>query len=141
MQDLVIRIVFILGNLTEKNNQAREQFFKERGSVNTLISLFQTYHELDLNAQKWHHERGREEKKHPKHPSEAEDVLIKLIRVLANLSIHPSVGAALAAAHRIVELLVTVLGNKISCVCYLCSACKETLEFFYLTFLPRLSHN
>ncbi|NXV45774.1 ARMC2 protein, partial [Uria aalge] len=111
-QDLVIRIIFILGNLTEKNNQAREQFFKERGSVNTLISLFQTYHELDLNAQKWYHGRGREEKNNPKHPSEAEDVLIKLIRVLANLSIHPSVGAALAAAHRIVELLVTVLEYK-----------------------------
>uniref|UniRef100_A0A8C3KCH9 Armadillo repeat containing 2 n=1 Tax=Calidris pygmaea TaxID=425635 RepID=A0A8C3KCH9_9CHAR len=111
-QDLVIRIIFILGNLTEKNNQAREQFFKERGSVNTLISLFQTYHELDLNAQKWYHERGREEKNHPKHPSEAEDVLIKLIRVLANLSIHPSVGPALAAAHRIVELLITVLEYK-----------------------------
>ncbi|NXY72129.1 ARMC2 protein, partial [Glareola pratincola] len=111
-QDLVIRVVFILGNLTEKNNQAREQFFKERGSVNTLISLFQTYHELDLNAQKWYHERGREEKNHPKHPSEAEDVLIKLIRVLANLSIHPNVGAALAATHRIVELLVTVLEYK-----------------------------
>ncbi|KAM6279566.1 armadillo repeat-containing protein 2 isoform 2-T3 [Porphyrio hochstetteri] len=111
-QDLVIRIIFILGNLTEKNNQAREQFFKEKGSLNTLMSLFQTYHELDLNAQKWYHEREREGKKHPKHPSEAEDVLIKLIRVLANLSIHPSVGAALAAAHRIVELLVTVLEYK-----------------------------
>ncbi|KAM9297532.1 armadillo repeat-containing protein 2 [Morus bassanus] len=111
-QDLVIRIIFILGNLTAKNNQAREQFFKEKGSVNTLISLFQTYHELDLNAQKWYHERGGEGKKHPKHPSEAEDVLIKLIRVLANLAIHPSVGAALAAAHRIVELLVTVLEYK-----------------------------
>ncbi|NXW43303.1 ARMC2 protein, partial [Nyctiprogne leucopyga] len=111
-QDLVIRIIFILGNLTEKNNQAREQFFKEKGSVNTLISLFQTYHELDLNAQKWYHERGGEGKNHPKHPSEAEDVLIKLIRVLANLSIHPSVGAALAAAHRVVELLVTVLEYK-----------------------------
>ncbi|NXS54241.1 ARMC2 protein, partial [Brachypteracias leptosomus] len=111
-QDLVIRILFILGNLTAKNNQAREQFFKEKESVNTLISLFQTYHELDLNAQKWHHEREGEGKKHPKHPSETEDVLIKLIRVLANLSIHPSVGAALAAAHRVVELLVTVLEYK-----------------------------
>ncbi|XP_068267704.1 armadillo repeat-containing protein 2 [Nyctibius grandis] len=111
-QDLVIRIIFILGNLTAKNNQAREQFFKEKGSVNTLISLFQTYHELDLNAQKWYHERAGEGKDHPKHPSEAEDVLIKLIRVLANLSVHPSVGAALAAAHHVVELLVTVLEYK-----------------------------
>nr|XP_012952033.3 armadillo repeat-containing protein 2 isoform X4 [Anas platyrhynchos] len=116
-QDLVIRIIFILGNLTAENNQAREQFFKEKGSLNTLISLFQTYHELDLNAEKWCHIRGREEEKQTKHPSEAEDVLIKLIRVLANLSIHPSVGAALAAAHRVVELLVTVLEYKSIDVC------------------------
>ncbi|KFP87197.1 Armadillo repeat-containing protein 2, partial [Apaloderma vittatum] len=111
-QDLVIRIIFILGNLTAKNNEAREQFFKEKGSVNTLISLFQTYHELDLNAQKRYRERGGEGKTHPEHPSEAEDVLIKLISVLANLSIHPSIGAALATAHRVVELLVTVLEYK-----------------------------
>ncbi|XP_069707791.1 armadillo repeat-containing protein 2 isoform X6 [Phaenicophaeus curvirostris] len=112
VQDLVIRIIFILGNLTAKNNQAREQFFKEKGSVNTLISLFQTYHELDLNTQKCHHEKGEKGKNHAKRPSEAEDVLIKLIRVLANLSIHPSVGAALAAVHRVVDLLVTVLEYK-----------------------------
>ncbi|XP_061222773.1 armadillo repeat-containing protein 2 [Neopsephotus bourkii] len=111
-QDLVIRILFVLGNLTAKNDQPREQFFQEKGSINTLISLFQTYHELDLNTQKWYQEKGREEKKQPKHPSEAEDVLIKLIRVLANLSVHPSIGAALAVAHRVVELLVTVLEYK-----------------------------
>ncbi|XP_027751375.1 armadillo repeat-containing protein 2 isoform X5 [Empidonax traillii] len=111
-QDLVIRIVFILGNLTAKNNQAREQFFKEKESVNTLTSLFQTYYELDLNAQTWYHDRQGKGKKHLKHPSEAEDVMIKLIRVLANLSIHPIIGATLAAAHRVVELLVTVLEYK-----------------------------
>ncbi|XP_035177587.1 armadillo repeat-containing protein 2 isoform X6 [Oxyura jamaicensis] len=116
-QDLVIRIIFILGNLTAENNKAREHFFKEKGSLNTLISLFQTYHELDLNAEKWCHIRGREEEKQTKHPSEAEDVLIKLIRVLANLSIHPSVGATLAAAHHVVELLVTVLEYKSIDVC------------------------
>ncbi|KAF2987140.1 hypothetical protein EK904_012076, partial [Melospiza melodia maxima] len=87
--DLVIRIIFILGNLTARNDQSREQFFKEKGSVNTLTSLFQTYYELDLNAPTWHHDRKG--KSQPKYPSEAEDVLIKLIRVLANLSIHPRV--------------------------------------------------
>ncbi|NXG14713.1 ARMC2 protein, partial [Grallaria varia] len=111
-QGLVVRIIFILGNLTAKNNQAREQFFEEKDSVNTLTSLFQTYYELDMNAQTWYCDREKKGKNHLKHPSEAEDVLIKLIRVLANLSIHPSVGAALAAAHRVVELLVTVLEYK-----------------------------
>ncbi|XP_074844926.1 armadillo repeat-containing protein 2 [Carettochelys insculpta] len=110
-QDLVVRVVFILGNLTAKNNQAREQFFKEKGSADTLISVFQTYSELDLNAKKEKHE-GEQNKGKEKHPSEGEDVLIKLIRVLANLSIHPSVGVALAANHHIVALLVTVLEYK-----------------------------
>ncbi|XP_039387066.1 armadillo repeat-containing protein 2 isoform X4 [Mauremys reevesii] len=110
-QDLVVRVVFILGNLTAKNNQAREQFFKVKGSADTLISLFQTYNEFDLNTKKEKHER-EENKSKQKHPSEAEDVLIKLIRVLANLSIHPNVGAVLAANHHIVALLVTVLEYK-----------------------------
>ncbi|XP_019375668.1 PREDICTED: armadillo repeat-containing protein 2 isoform X1 [Gavialis gangeticus] len=110
-QDLVVRIVFILGNLTAKNNQAREQFFKEKGCVSILTSLFQIYGEFDMNEKKRKHEAG-EEKKTQKHPSEAEDVLIKLIRVLANLSIHPSIGAALAANHYIVALLVMVLEYK-----------------------------
>lgn len=113
LQDLVIRIIFILGNLTARNDQSREQFFKEKESISTLTSLFQTYYELDLNAQTWYHGKKGKGKKHRKYPSEEEDVLIKLIRVLANLSIHPSVGAALAAAHPVVGLLVTVLGNKI----------------------------
>ncbi|KAI1241034.1 Armadillo repeat-containing protein 2 [Lamprotornis superbus] len=111
-QDLVIRIIFILGNLTAKNDQSREQFFKEKESINTLTSLFQTYYELDLNALTWHHDRKGKGKKDGKYPSKAEDVLIKLIRVLANLSIHPKVGTALAAAHPLVGLLVTVLEYK-----------------------------
>ncbi|XP_023779684.1 armadillo repeat-containing protein 2 isoform X3 [Cyanistes caeruleus] len=110
VQDLVIRVIFILGNLTAKNDQSREQFFKEKESVNILTSVFQTYYDLDLNAPTGH--RDRKGKNHLKHPSEAEDVLIKLIRVLANLSIHPKVGAALAAAHPVVGLLVGVLEYK-----------------------------
>ncbi|NWT09335.1 ARMC2 protein, partial [Vireo altiloquus] len=111
-QDLVVRIIFILGNLTAKNDQCREQFFKAKESINTLTSLFQTYYELDLNAQTCYDGRKGKGQKDLKYPSEAEDVLIKLIRVLANLSIHRSVGAALAAAHPVVGLLVTVLEYK-----------------------------
>ncbi|NXN93635.1 ARMC2 protein, partial [Rhinopomastus cyanomelas] len=111
-QDLVIHIIFILGNLTAESNEAREQFFKEKGSVDTLISLFETYYERDLAAQKCNREREGEGRNQAKHPSEAEDVLIKLIRVLANLSIHPSIGEALAAAQHVVELLIAVLEYK-----------------------------
>lgn len=110
MQDLVIRIVFILGNLTAKHNQAREHFSKEKGSIQTLLSLFQTFYCLDLHSQR----RGCARAKQPtaqRPPSEAEDVLIKLTRVLANVAIHPRVGPALAANRQVVSLLLTTLGK------------------------------
>ncbi|XP_049751551.1 armadillo repeat-containing protein 2 isoform X2 [Elephas maximus indicus] len=110
-QDLVIRIVFILGNLTAKNNQAREQFFKEKGCIRTLLSLFQTFHELDLNSRKQVGDGGAQAKPQ-RQPSGVEDVLIKLTRVLANIAIHPHIGPALAAKPQVVGLLLTTLEYK-----------------------------
>ncbi|KAF7254235.1 Armadillo repeat-containing protein 2 [Varanus komodoensis] len=80
-----------------------------QGSINTLITLFQTHCEADSNSKLW---KNDSELKNHKHPSEEEDVLIKLIRVIANLSIHPRVGASLATNHHIVALLITVLEYK-----------------------------
>nr|XP_054413942.1 armadillo repeat-containing protein 2 isoform X4 [Pongo abelii] len=111
VQDLVVRVVFILGNLTAKSNQAREQFSKEKGSIQTLLSLFQTFHQLDLHSQKPMGQRG-EQHRAQRLPSEAEDVLIKLTRVLANIAIHPGVGPVLAANPGIVGLLLTTLEYK-----------------------------
>ncbi|XP_054969986.1 armadillo repeat-containing protein 2 isoform X4 [Pan paniscus] len=111
VQDLVVRVVFILGNLTAKNNQAREQFSKEKRSIQTLLSLFQTFHQLDLHSQKPVGQRG-EQHRAQRPPSEAEDVLIKLTRVLANIAIHPGVGPVLAANPGIVGLLLTTLEYK-----------------------------
>ncbi|XP_077018709.1 armadillo repeat-containing protein 2 isoform X2 [Tamandua tetradactyla] len=110
-QDLVIRIVFILGNLTAKNNQAREQFSKEKGSIQTLLSLFRIFYQRDLNSKAWVG-AGDEPPGLQRQPSEVEDVLIKLTRVLANIAIHPGVGPALAAHPHVVGLLVTTLEYK-----------------------------
>ncbi|XP_015428204.1 PREDICTED: armadillo repeat-containing protein 2 [Myotis davidii] len=110
-QDLVVRIVFILGNLTAKNNQAREQFFREKESIPTLLSLFRAFYELDL-----HPERSAgagDEQPTPQKPrAQVEDVLIKLTRVLANLAIHPGVGPPLAADPQVVGLLLATLEYK-----------------------------
>ncbi|XP_034524845.1 armadillo repeat-containing protein 2 isoform X2 [Ailuropoda melanoleuca] len=106
-QDLVVRIVFILGNLTAKNNQAREQFSKEKGSIPTLLSLFHTFYQLDQCAEK--RAAGAEQRQAPRPRAQAEDVLIKLTRVLANLAIHPGIGPALAASPRAVGLLLATL--------------------------------
>ncbi|XP_078502984.1 armadillo repeat-containing protein 2 isoform X2 [Lissotriton helveticus] len=109
-QDLVVRIIFTIGNLTAKNNQAREQFHVEKGSIETLLSLFSTYLELDMKITKIR--MDSEKTKNQKRPSDLEDILIKLIRVIANISIHPGIGAALSANQQCVDLLVRVLEYK-----------------------------
>lgn len=105
MQDLVIRIVFILGNLTAKNNQARELFSREQGSIETLLTLFQNFYQLDQQSPGSGLSGARP-------PAETEDVLVKLTRVLANIAIHPRIGPVLAANPRVVGLLLTTLGEN-----------------------------
>lgn len=112
LQDLVVRIVFILGNLTAKNNQAREQFFKEKESIPTLLSLFRAFYELDLHPKRPAGD-GDEQPKPQKPQAQVEDVLIKLTRVLANLAIHPGIGPALAANPQVVGLLLATLGKAL----------------------------
>ncbi|XP_059128469.1 armadillo repeat-containing protein 2 [Peromyscus eremicus] len=104
-QDLVIRIVFILGNLTAKNNQAREVFSRERGSIETLLMLFQNFYQLDQQPPRLGPSGARL-------APEAEDVLVKLTRVLANIAIHPRIGPVLAANPQVVGLLLTTLESK-----------------------------
>ncbi|KAM6185179.1 armadillo repeat-containing protein 2 [Rhynchocyon petersi] len=110
-QDLVTRVVFILGNLTAKDNHAREQLFQEKGSIQTLLSLFQAFCELDLNSEKPTGD-GEAQARPQRQPSSVEDVLIKLSRVLANIAIHPHIGPALAARPQVVGLLLQTLEYK-----------------------------
>ncbi|XP_068087369.1 armadillo repeat-containing protein 2 isoform X2 [Hyperolius riggenbachi] len=104
-QDLVVRIVFTLSNLTAKANKAREEFYEVKGSIITLLSLLQSHCDIDKKAQK-------ENLKDLKRPSEVEDVLIKLISLLANLSVHPAIGKHLAADQSCISLLIHILEYK-----------------------------
>lgn len=99
-----MRLLFTLGNLTAKNNEARQQLFRCEASVDALLRLYDDY-------------QLREEEPPPPPPPlasrrEAEDVLVKLVRVLANMCIHEDVGAALASNTTCVQLLMETLGEK-----------------------------
>ncbi|KAJ8397633.1 hypothetical protein AAFF_G00436320 [Aldrovandia affinis] len=113
-QDLVVRMVFILGNLTAKSGEAREQLWAEEGVLDTLLLLFLSYHRMDKASPGPRAPSGTVEDPPQalRQPSDVEDVLIKLIRLLANLSIHPAVGTALATNTQCVELLLKVLEHK-----------------------------
>jgi len=105
VQDLVVRILFTLGNLTSKSNEARERVYEEEGGIDVLLDLFQSYQETLSSSEQCH-------------APEKEDILVKLIRLLANLAIHPTVGTALAANTLCVQLLLELLGKKHNHVIY-----------------------
>ncbi|XP_075058985.1 armadillo repeat-containing protein 2 [Mixophyes fleayi] len=115
-QDLVVRIVFILGNLTAKADTARERFYKLKGSIKILLHLLHTYCDLDINARR-SQSVEKEKTKNQNMPSEVEDILIKLVRLLANLSIHPTVGRDLAANQNCVSCLMQILECKVTGKC------------------------
>ncbi|XP_027003425.1 armadillo repeat-containing protein 2 isoform X1 [Tachysurus fulvidraco] len=95
-QALVVRLLFTLGNLAARSNDARQRIYEEERFIDVLLDLFQSYLRVPRNNPDLENHVD-------------EDVLIKLIRVLANLSIHPVVGSALATNTLCVQLLMKVL--------------------------------
>ncbi|XP_018419240.1 PREDICTED: armadillo repeat-containing protein 2 [Nanorana parkeri] len=110
-QDLVVRIIFTLSNLTAKTNAARDDFYKVKGSIKTIINLLHIYCELDIKIQK-SKSTEKEKSQDLKKPSEVEDVLIKSVSLLANLSVHPNVGKDLAADQNCISHLIRILEYK-----------------------------
>lgn len=92
-----MRFLFTLGNLTASVEASRQQLFECTGCAGVLLQLYDRYQR-----------RGRAAARAPGD----EDVLVKLVRVLANMCIHPAVGPALAASEACVELLLETLGER-----------------------------
>ncbi|KAM4633806.1 armadillo repeat-containing protein 2 [Polymixia lowei] len=113
-QDLVVRLLFTLGNLTSKNDKARELLFRCEGCVDTLLQLYRSYQRRGRSrATRAPPDPAPRSPGKPRSPPvglrEGEDVLVKLVRVLANVCIHPDAGPALAADTACVRLLMETL--------------------------------
>ncbi|CAB1453770.1 unnamed protein product [Pleuronectes platessa] len=113
-QDLVVRLLFTLGNLTAKSEEARLQLFQCNGCMDTLLQLYDSYQRRDVSP----HTPSRAGEPSPPpgkppappvSPQERDDVLVKLVRVLANMCIHPAVGPALASDTACMQLLMETL--------------------------------
>lgn len=112
-QELVVRICFILGNLTSKSEKVREFIFSDESFMEVLVSVMQTYFNMEMEMLK--NGPVTEEKQlngENKGPNRNEDVLIKAIRVIANLSINEEAGAGIAASEPLVDLLIQILDVK-----------------------------
>ena len=49
-QDITVRICFILGNMTAKNDDARERLYQEAKSLDVILTVLKTYLELDIKV-------------------------------------------------------------------------------------------
>lgn len=121
--DLVVRALFILGNLTAKSDDARMRLWRlktgsgdnngtsisattfETGPVTVLVTTFLNY--VDMMKRESHQELPGGER-----PDKSEDVLIKLVRIIANLSINEDIGDAIASDEIMIGLLVKVIELK-----------------------------
>ncbi|XP_056283658.1 armadillo repeat-containing protein 2 isoform X2 [Pseudoliparis swirei] len=116
-QDLVVRLLFTVGNLTAKSDEARWQLFQCEGCMDTLLQLYDTYQRRD-DSPHTQPQKGAPSRSEPQAPpgnvQQDEDVLVKLVRVLANMCIHPAVGPALAANATCIQLLMETL--ELRCV-------------------------
>ncbi|KAK0053512.1 armadillo repeat-containing protein 2 [Biomphalaria pfeifferi] len=114
--DLVVRLCFVIGNLTIKNDAARLKLFHESNSIETLLLILKTYLELDQQGRTRAY--GPEEDfsgsvdKGETQVSKVEDVLIKVMRVIANLTINEEVGTAISKNSEFMKLLLKIIDEK-----------------------------
>uniref|UniRef100_UPI0037E8EB97 armadillo repeat-containing protein 2 n=1 Tax=Semicossyphus pulcher TaxID=241346 RepID=UPI0037E8EB97 len=112
-QDLVVRLLFTLGNLTAKSDEARQQLFQCDGCMDTLLRLYDGYQRRD-ESPRTPPRKGPSSPRKPSNLQEEEDVLVKLVRVLANMCIHLAVGPTLATDTSCIQLLMETL--ELRCV-------------------------
>jgi len=105
---LVVRVCFVLGNLTMNSDENRLRMYKNCNALDILIPLFAKYNNMDI------HNEDQEKNGVTLPPNvleETEQVLVKLIRVLANLAINPELGPIIAATDGI-QILYYILERK-----------------------------
>lgn len=104
---LALRLGFVLGNLTARSDRVRIKFgFDCEG--NTLVpQLLRRYWQKDRQLARVELETGKAAGSH-----EVEEVLVKLVRLLANIAISPSIGPVLASSSAVVDPLLDMLGAK-----------------------------
>ncbi|CAG2065300.1 unnamed protein product, partial [Timema podura] len=91
----MVRLGYAIGNLMAKNDVARTKFFVEEGAIKSMLNLLTIYLERDLEMVRTTEKISSSD---AGSNGSVEDVIIKIIRILANMSINPIVGSSLACS-------------------------------------------
>ncbi|XP_050309639.1 armadillo repeat-containing protein 2 isoform X2 [Anthonomus grandis grandis] len=104
-EEIIVRLAYTLGNIVAKIDNSRVKFFHEENSINSLLTLWTTYLErtLQLCSLKLENQDVNN--------GASEDVMIKVIRVIANVVINPEIGQLLNEkfGNRLIDEFLKVL--------------------------------
>ncbi|CAB3220633.1 unnamed protein product [Arctia plantaginis] len=111
---LAVRLAYTLGNMAADHDQARDDIYNEEGSIDVLLTILESYTKRspqgsrDLDSDPDLHVIGTDL---GGSDGSDEDVLIKTVRVVANLCLSERAGRGLAAGHaeRMVKALLACL--------------------------------
>ncbi|KAI5732296.1 hypothetical protein M8J77_024523 [Diaphorina citri] len=136
-EDIVVRLTYGLGNLAADDDSARIQIASEKDSIPILVDLLEIYLSKDMALMT--QVRSNDSKKERDRDSLIEDVMIKIIRIIANLSLNDTVGKQLTSStleNNCSERIVNVL---LSCIRYKTIYESEELLLVTLTTLNNLT--
>ncbi|XP_057664414.1 armadillo repeat-containing protein 2 [Diorhabda carinulata] len=104
-EEIIIRLTYTLGNIVSKIDNTRVQFFHEENSIESLVNLWKIYLERTLKNCSMKLDTSDELN------SNSEDVMIKIIRVIANMVINPEIGRQLNEKYgnQLIEEILKVL--------------------------------
>jgi len=113
---LVLRSTFVLGSLTAKSDKTRIVFMFNCEGATLLPALLGRYWKKDRQLAMLEAEKSKEEEEEKKNTvsakKECDAVLVKLVRLVANVALSPSCGTMAAASSAVVEPLMDMLGCK-----------------------------
>ncbi|KAJ3300447.1 Armadillo repeat-containing protein 2 [Borealophlyctis nickersoniae] len=109
---LLIRICFVLGTLTADVGEDGGQHLHVAKGMEDLVALLGLYAGVEIEKEDDENDDGGDdaggEERGGSQNSENEDVLVKLIRLVANLALDPSVGAKLVGMIELETLLTEI---------------------------------
>lgn len=105
---LTLRLGFVLGNLTARSDRLRLVFGFDCEGTALVPQLLQRYWQKDRQLARLEVETSGK----AAGAQELEEVLVKLVRLLANIAISATAGATLASSSAVVDPLLDMLGAK-----------------------------
>lgn len=102
------RIGYILGNIMARSESARLQFYNNDVAMEYLLKYLDIYSTERFSLKKCEPSIDHNEKSTNENDTVI-DVVIKLIRVIANMSVSPEVGYGLANCHPLGSVLLSLL--------------------------------